>query len=235
MALVSFRMLRTQENHMLEGPRVAAKSGTAKSLVILLHGYGADGNDLIGLAGPMGGALADTEFVSPNAPEPCAAAPMGRQWFPISYIDGSTEEAMREGMARAVVALDEFIDAEIERSGLPASKVALMGFSQGTMMSLHVAPRRAGQLACVVGFSGRLLEPERLAGEIVTRPPVLLIHGDADPVVPFESMQAAGEGLAAAGVEVSGFPRPGLGHGIDEQGMAAAAQFLMQHLSDQPA
>ena len=215
---------------MLEGPRVEAKSGEAKSLVILLHGYGADGNDLIGLAGPMASALADTEFVSPNAPEPCAAAPSGRQWFPITYIDGSSEEEMLAGMERAVVALDEFITAEIERTGLTADKVALMGFSQGTMMSLHVGPRREEQLACIVGFSGRLLEPERLSGEIRTKPPVLLIHGDADAVVPFDSMQQAGEGLAAAGIDVSGFPRPGLGHGIDERGMVAAAQFLMQHL-----
>ncbi len=217
---------------MLEGPRIEAKSGEAKSLVILLHGYGADGNDLIGLAGPMAGALADTEFVSPNAPEPCAAAPSGRQWFPITYIDGSSEQEMRDGMARAVIALDDFITAEIERSGLPANKVALMGFSQGTMMSLHVGPRREHALAGIVGFSGRLLEPERLGNEIRTKPPILLVHGDADAVVPFESMQQAGEGLAAVGIEVSGFPRPGLGHGIDERGIAAAAQFLMQHLAD---
>lgn len=217
---------------MLEGPRVAAKSGNTKSLVILLHGYGADGNDLIGLAGPIGGALSDTEFVSPNAPDPCTASPSGRQWFPIPYIDGSTEEAMRTGMASAVTLLDAFITAEIERSGLPANKVALMGFSQGTMMSLHVGPRREEQLAGIVGFSGRLLEPERLADEIRTKPPILLIHGDADPVVPFESMQAAGEGLAAQGIEVAGFPRPGLAHGIDERGMVAAAQFLSEKFAD---
>lgn len=216
---------------ILDGPRAEARSGNAKNLVILLHGYGADGNDLIGLAGPLGGALSNTEFVSPNAPEPCRMAPMGRQWFPISYLDGSTEQEMRSGMERAVVALDAFIDAEIERSGLPASKVALVGFSQGTMMGLHVGPRRAEQLAGIVGFSGRLLEPEALAGEIASKPPVLLIHGDADPVVAFESMASAGTGLGAVGIPVDTLARPGLGHGIDERGMVAAAQFLMQRFS----
>jgi len=216
---------------ILDGPRVAAQSGAAKNLVILLHGYGADGNDLIGLAGPLGGALADTEFVSPNAPEPCAMSPMGRQWFPISYLDGSSEQEMRDGMARAVVALDAFVDAEIARSGLPASQVALVGFSQGTMMALHVGPRRADALAGIVGFSGRLLEPEALGGQVASKPPVLLIRGTADPVVPFDSMAAAEEGLGAAGLSVETLARPGLVHGIDERGMVAAAQFLMQRFA----
>jgi len=215
---------------ILDGPRAEATSGEAKSLVILLHGYGADGNDLIGLAGPLGGALADTAFVSPNAPEPCTVNPMGRQWFPISYLDGSTEAEMRAGAERAAVALDAFIDAEIERSGLPASRIALMGFSQGTMMALHVGLRRADALAGIVGFSGRLIEPERLADDIRSRPPVLLIHGTADEVVPFESMEQAQTGLGEAGVSVETVARPGLGHGIDERGMVAAAQFLMQRL-----
>ncbi len=218
--------LQEIEMSILDGPRVKAKSGTAKNLVIFLHGYGADGNDLIGLAQPLGGAMPDTEFVSPNAPEPCAAAPMGRQWFPITYIDGSSEEEMMAGFARAQVALNAFLDAEIERSGLPADKIALVGFSQGTMMSLHVGPRRESQFAGIVGFSGRLLSPETLDAEIRSKPPVLLVHGQADAVVPFESMELAEKGLSGAGVEVTTLARPGLGHGIDERGLVAAVEFL---------
>lgn len=214
----------------IDGPRRPAKSGTSNSLVIFLHGYGADGNDLIGLADPLSSILTDTEFVSPNAPEPCAMSPSGRQWFPISYLDGSSEEAMMAGYQRAMDSLNAFIDAEITRTGFTADRIALVGFSQGTMMSLAIGPRRENPLAAIVGFSGRLIEPEKLAAEIKSRPPVLLIHGDADEVVPPSSLEDAANALVALDIPVSAAMRPGLGHGIDERGLVAAAQFLMSHL-----
>ncbi len=208
----------------LDGPRQGpASGGTAKQLVILLHGLGADGNDLIGLAPHWADILPDAAFVSPNAPYPCDMAPMGYQWF---SVQDRSPEAMLAGVRMAAPALDAFIDRELAQSGLPASQVALVGFSQGTMMSLYVAPRRAAELAGVVGFSGRLVAPERLAEEAVSHPPVLLIHGEADDVVPFESLALAEQGLAGAGFTVTSQARPRLGHGIDLEGLQHGGAFL---------
>ena len=210
----------------LEGPIVAAASGKATSLVIFLHGYGADGNDLIGLSQPLAGILPDTAFASPNAPEPCTAAPTGRQWFPIPYLDGSSEIAMMEGLGRAKAALNAFMDAQMADMALAADRVALVGFSQGTMMSLEVGLRREAQLAGIVGFSGRLLRAEALDAEIKSKPPVLLVHGDADQVVPPQSLDDATTALKAQGIAVDAHSRPGLGHGIDNEGLSLAAGFL---------
>jgi len=214
----------------LEGPSVDAASGNATSLVIFLHGYGADGNDLIGLSQPLAGIMPDTSFVSPNAPEPCSAAPMGRQWFPIPYLDGSSETAMKEGLGRAKAALNAYIDAQMAEKNLLADRVALVGFSQGTMMSLEVGLRREAQLAGIVGFSGRLLRAEALETEIKSKPPVLLVHGDADQVVPPQSLDDATVALKAQGVAVEAHSRPGLGHGIDNEGLGLAAGFLVNAL-----
>ena len=214
----------------LEGPAIPAASGNADSLVILLHGYGADGNDLIGLSQPLAGVLPNTAFVSPNAPEPSAAAPMGRQWFPIPYIDRSSETAMLEGLGRAKAALNAFIDTQIAETGLSANRIALLGFSQGTMMSLEVGLRREEQLAGIVGFSGRLLRAEALTSEIKSKPPVLLVHGDADEVVPPQSLDDAKAALTTHGVSVEAHSRPGLGHGIDNEGLSLAATFLLNVL-----
>ena len=214
----------------IDGPRREAASGNADALVILLHGYGADGNDLIGLAPPLSQVLPKAEFVSPNGPEPCRASPMGRQWFPISYLDGSSEKEMNDGFVRASETLHAFVDAEIARSGLASDRVALLGFSQGTMMSLEVGLRRSERLAGIVGFSGRLLRAETLTGEIASRPPVLLVHGADDPMVPPASLEDAEKALSAAGVEVGAHMRPGLGHGIDPGGLQLAAEFLVRHL-----
>jgi len=206
-------------------------SGETESLVIFLHGYGADGGDLLGLADPLAEHLPDTVFAAPNAPERCGMNPMGFQWFPIPWIDGSSEEAAAEGMARAVRDLNAFLDRVMAENGVTAAQTALVGFSQGTMIALHVAPRRAESFAGVVGFSGRLLQPESLVDEVVVRPPVLLIHGDQDDVVPVQSLPDAAEGLQAAGwTEVYAHVMKGTAHGIAPDGLSVALAFLREKL-----
>ncbi|MBF9036371.1 prolyl oligopeptidase family serine peptidase [Rhodobacterales bacterium HKCCE2091] len=195
-------------------------------LVIFLHGYGADGADLLGLADPLAPHLPGTAFVAPDAPERSAMNPMGFQWFPIPWIDGSSPEQAAEGMGRAVDDLNAFLDRIMAEEGVGPEATALIGFSQGTMMSLHVAPRRRDPFAGVVGFSGRLIEPERLADEVVSRPPVLLVHGDQDEVVPPDSLPEAAQGLQDAGFEVYAHVSRGTGHGIAPDGLGVALGFL---------
>jgi phospholipase/carboxylesterase len=211
--------------------RRAPGNGKGRSLVILLHGYGADGADLLGLADPLGTHLPDTAFIAPDAPEPCAGNPFGRQWFPIPWLDGSSEEAARAGLVRAAEDLDAFFDARLSDEGLTPDRLAVIGFSQGTMMALHVLPRRAEPVAGLVAFSGRLLEPERLVAETVSRPPVLLVHGDQDPMVPFAEMGLAGQALSDAGFQVYGHVMKGTGHGIANDGLSVALAFLRERLN----
>ncbi len=214
----------------LQFGRKAAKSGQGRSLVIFLHGYGADGADLLGLADPLAPHMPDTVFTAPNAPEPCANNPFGFQWFPIPWLDGSTQEAAAGGLVRSAADINAFIDARLAEEGLTPDRLAVVGFSQGTMMALHVLPRRAEPVACIVGFSGRLLEPERLAAEAVSKPPVLLLHGDQDPMVPFEDMGLAGSALTDAGFETYGHVMKGTGHGIAPDGLSVALGFLKEKL-----
>lgn len=204
-----------------------AQSGETRSAVVFLHGYGANGADLMGLADPLADHLPDTLFVAPDAPERCAGAPMGYQWFPIPWIDGSSEAESMEGMARAVADLHAFLDAMMVDHDLLPEQVALLGFSQGSMMALHVAPRRPDAVAGVVAFSGRLLAPDQLPDEVVVRPPVLLIHGDQDDVVPVQALPAAAEALEAAGfTEVFAHIMRGTAHGIAPDGLSVALAFL---------
>lgn len=212
---------------VLKAKKRKAQSGDTRSVVVFLHGYGANGADLMGLADPLADHLPDTMFVSPDAPERCAGAPMGFQWFPIPWIDGSSESESMDGMARAVADLNAFLDALMVDHDLLPEQVALLGFSQGSMMALHVAPRRDDALAGVVAFSGRLLAPEQLPDEAVTRPPILLIHGDQDDVVPVQSLPAAAEALEAAGfTEVFAHIMRGTAHGIAPDGLSVALAFL---------
>jgi phospholipase/carboxylesterase len=218
----------------LDGPRLEAKSGKAKNLVVFLHGYGADGNDLIDIGRAWQPLLPDTAFVSPHAPNPCGQSPAGREWFPLTMRDPS--ERWR-GVNAAAPVLNAFLDAELSRRALPPSALALVGFSQGTMMALHVGLRRAVAPAAIVGYSGMLVIPEieadmdKFAAEIRSRPPVLLIHGDQDPLIPVEAVFHAGQGLAALDVPTEWHISAGVGHGIDQEGLRHGGEFLARHLA----
>lgn len=212
----------------LTGPERPAASGTADSVVVFLHGYGADGADLIGLADPLAPHLPNTRFFAPNAPDRSPANPMGYQWFPIPWLDGTPEEQARAAAARSYRMLDAWLDDLPAATGIGPERTVLVGFSQGTMMALHVGLRRDAALAGIVGFSGRLLDPELLPGEIASRPPVLLIHGDEDPVVPFASLGEAQAGLQAAGVDVLTHVSRGVGHGIAPDGLTLALRFIWE-------
>ncbi|MGF1446426.1 MAG: alpha/beta hydrolase [Pikeienuella sp.] len=209
----------------LDGPRAGPASGVTRQLVVLLHGYGADGADLIGLSEPMATYLPDAVFLAPNGPAPCRINPMGRQWFPISQIDGSPEAEMRAGYIAAAEALDGWLETAITHAGVARSATALVGFSQGTMMALSVGPRRPPGLAGIVGFSGRLIDPAALS-LAQARPPVLLIHGDRDDVVPHSAMAEAEAELKGAGFTVATHTSAGTGHGIAPDGLGLATGFL---------
>jgi phospholipase/carboxylesterase len=218
-------MFMTDPVRKLDGPRIMpASGGTAKQLVVFLHGYGADGNDLISVANHWRGLLPDAAFISPNAPEPCAGNPYGgRQWFGLTMRDPQERWI---GVQKAAPDLNAFLDAELAELGLGDEALALVGFSQGTMMALHVGLRRPKAAAAIVGFSGLLVEPTRLKADIRARPPVLLIHGEQDDLIPVEAIHQARSALAGAGVPVEWHIRPGLGHGIDPEGLEMGGRFL---------
>lgn len=205
----------------LSGPRRPAKSGTAEALIVFLHGYGADGNDLIALADVLGGAMPNAAFFAPHAP---GFMPMGgREWFPLRQL--SQEECAR-GVDAAAPKLHAALEEELARHNLPGAALALVGFSQGTMMALHVGLRRTVPVAAIVGFSGMLAHPTG-----VTAPaPVLLVHGTADDVLPAQSTLAAASALSAENVPVEWHMRPGLGHGIDDVGLTMARAHLSHAL-----
>lgn len=214
---------------MLDGPRLSpAAGGAAQSLVVFLHGFGADGNDLIGLGREWAAALPHAAFVSPHAPEPCAGAPTGRQWFPLTLRDPNEYQ---RGVADARPALDDFLDAELERHGLSEDRCALVGFSQGTMMALHSGPQRKGRLAGILGYSGLLADPDALKTGAVNKPPVFLVHGDRDDLIPVQALFGAAQGLAAAEIPVEWHVSTGIPHGIGPDGMELGLAFLRRVLA----
>ena len=212
----------------LDGPRLEPRSGPARQLVVFLHGYGADGNDLIEIGRAWQGLLPGTAFVSPHAPRPCGQAPVGREWFPLTF---RNPEERWTGVNQAAPILESFLDAELKLRNLPPSALALVGFGQGTMMSLHVGLRRTVAPAAIVGYSGMLVMPENaeadaFAAEIRSRPPVLLIHGDADQLIPVQALFQAAQGLAALDVPAEWHISAGIGHGIDQEGLRQGGEFL---------
>lgn len=211
----------------LSGPSRPPRSGTAKQLVVLLHGWGADGPNLIDLADVLAPTLPNAHFVSPNAPYPCEVNPYGYQWF--SLMDRQPQH-MLDGVRKAADIFNHFLDTQLKMLNLDNSKLALIGFSQGTMTALHVALRRTPAIAALVGFSGSLIGPDVLAKEISARPPICLIHGEMDDVVPYRSLAAASEALAAHGVKAETHTRPLLGHSIDMEGLEIAGAFLQKNL-----
>jgi phospholipase/carboxylesterase len=221
---------------LLDGPRLPQRSATPKQLVVLLHGYGADGNDLIDLGHAWRQWLPDAVFVAPDAPEPCAEAPMGRQWF---TIDRSDPAGRWKGVTSVAPIVHRFLDEELKRHNLPPSALAIAGFSQGTMIGLHVGLRRTTPPLAIVGYSGRLTAPNQgdfaaMTDEIISRPPVLLVHGDMDMVVPPDSLQLSAQGLKTLGIDAETHVSQGVGHGIDQDGLQRGGVFLARAFASKP-
>jgi len=213
--------------NILSGPEQAPASGKVKQLILFLHGLGADGNDLISLAPMMEKAFPDAQFCSPDAPFECDLAPFGRQWF--SFREPNTD-MLYNGVDAAAPHLNNYIDAKLKQYNLPMEKLAVIGFSQGTMTALHTFLRRPAPCAAIVGFSGAIVASGKLPAEIRCKPPVCLIHGDADNVVPFAQMADAEAALSKCGVEVEAHTEAGLAHGISPQGLEIATNFLKRFL-----
>jgi len=217
----------------IDGPRLNAQSGAAKQLVIFLHGYGADGNDLIEIGRQWRALLPDADFVAPHAPERCSMSPAGRQWFPLTMRD--PDERWR-GVVAARPTLDAFVDAELEKRGLDERSLALVGFSQGTMLALHAGLRRNRPVRAILGYSGVLVTGPAQTGEELPshlaranqRPAILLVHGDRDPLIPVEALVLSVDLIGEIGLSAQWHISAGLEHGIDNAGLVHGGLFLAQ-------
>ena len=209
------------KNHVVQ-----ALSGESDSLIVFLHGYGADGADLLNLADSLKIHLPNTIFMSPDAPNKSTMNPFGYEWFPIPRLDGSSLENAKKVRDEATKELNLFLNEIKKNTGIPFERIFLFGFSQGCMMSLHLAPRKNEKIAGVIGIAGMLMQPELLEKEAVQKPPILLVHGDEDDVVPYEELSIATDTLVKANFEVYTITSKGAGHSITEDGLRAALQFI---------
>jgi phospholipase/carboxylesterase len=218
----------------LSGPRFGpARGGRPKQLIVLLHGWGADGNDLIGLAPALAPVLPEAEFLSPDGPFPCDAG-FGRQWFSLGDrhpAGDMSDPVMTARLAAVAPMIDAFIDDALNQRNLGADKLALVGFSQGTMAALYVGLRRAQGPVGILGYSGHLVAGAALSQEARAKPEILLVHGEQDDILPVAATRYAEQMLKKQGFTVSAVYRPGLGHGIDEEGLRAGAAFLKRVLA----
>lgn len=208
---------------IVNGASRQPRSGSApKQIVLLLHGFGSSGTDLISFVPQWQQALPDALFLAPHAPQRTAFG-RGYQWWPLLAF---TPEALAAGAASAAAAIDALIDRKLDQYGLSEAQLALVGFSQGTMMALHVGLRRKRAVAGIVGYSGMLTGGRDLAHQIVTKPPVLLVHGSADRLVPVAALHEAEADLRRAGVEVAAHVSPGVGHTVDPVGLKMGVDFV---------
>ncbi|MEQ9108933.1 MAG: dienelactone hydrolase family protein [Rhodospirillaceae bacterium] len=226
---------------MLDGPSRQPVSGKkAKQAVVFLHGYGSDGNDLIGLAPFFAESLPDAAFYSPHAPEPGETG-MGRQWFTLQGYDPNLLRRdpsrmtgaftrMYDGARKSAASLNAYLDHILENTELDASALALIGFSQGTMMAMHVGLRRPAALGAIIGYSGALLGSEHLAAETTSSPPILLVHGSADDVVPLPALTHMQRALDDQNIAYTAHIVPDHGHGIEQMGATLGRTFLHQNL-----
>ena len=206
--------------------QIPAAGGNANKLVVFLHGYGADGKDLIDLAKPFGMALPNASFISPDAPHPCAMSPQGRQWFPI--------EEIPMGAIKASLGLLDLIQNEAKKLSLTFKDVILIGFSQGAMMSMQCLLINNEQLGAIIGYSGALKKENiDAANDLISNgkhkysdTPVLLVHGEQDEVVPFQSLEKSKYLLNKIGFNVQTLSRQNLAHGIDPEGISMGMEFL---------
>lgn len=223
--------MHAHDHHLphITGPfRAPLSGGEPKQVVLLLHGWGADGANLIDLADEFAPALPDALFIAPNGPYACDVNPYGYQWFSLT---DRAPQPLLAGVRHAGDILNHFIDHVLQDLQLDNSKLVLIGFSQGTMTALQVGLRRSPQIAGVIGFSGSLIGAEVLADEAKAKPPICLIHGEADDVVPFAAMKHAADHLKQHGLQVEVHARPQLGHSIDMEGIKAAVDFLKKHIA----
>lgn len=211
----------------IDGPFIPPKSGKAKQLVIFLHGYGANGDDLLSIGTEWRDALPDAAFVSPNAPEPCDGSAFGYQWFPIRSVDRDAIEREKQAEKAAGV-LQGFIDEQLAKWNVDESGLGVAGFSQGAMMAMYAMPRRKKPCAAVIGWSGMVIDAAGLKSPDIVKVPILAIHGDEDTIVDPQNLDVIEKEFSAAGFEVEAIMRKGLAHGIDQFGLMRGLDFIKE-------